>query len=183
MDRTALRSARRRIEVAIFAVAITWLPACERADRSSVRQPDSASSSNVTNEARAFMEAYARDLLAGDRAAIGARYDRSGAYFLGNGRKEFVSYDSVVAQYRDARWAPPTAFEWRDLSYEPVGSDAVVVAGLLSWTSAAGSAPMVLSYTALLWRQDGSLRIRLEDESIDPRSMPAARPPADSTRR
>jgi hypothetical protein len=130
----------------------------------------------VVEEARAFMDAYARDLRAGDRAAIAARYDRTGTYFLGNGGKEFSPHDSIVARYAGAGWAPPASFEWRDLSFESVGPDAVVVAGRLLWGGRSGAAPMALSYTALLRRQDGVLRIRLEDESTDPRSLPA--PPA-----
>ena len=173
----------RRIDAALAAAAMVMLSACGGPSDSAVRQPDSASARAITDEARAFMDGYARDLLAGDRAAIGARYARTGAYLLGNGRKELLPYDSVAAQYRDARWTPPKAFEWRDLSFEPVGPDAVVVAGLLAWTNASGGAPLTLSYTALLRRQDGVLRIRLEDESIDPRSLPSAGVPADSSRR
>ena len=59
---------------------------------------------------------------------------------------------------------------------------AVVVAGLFSWTGESGGSPQTLSYTALLRRQDGTLRIRVEDESIDPRAIPT-RPPSDSARR
>ena len=44
------------------------------------------------DEARAFMDAYARDLLAGNRQAIAARYDRTGSYLLGNGRKVFMPH-------------------------------------------------------------------------------------------
>jgi hypothetical protein len=128
------------------------------------------------------MDTYARDLLAGNRAAIAARYDRTGAYFLGNGRKEFSPYDSVVAQYRGAGWSPPVSFAWHDLSFEPAGPDAVVVAGQFDWTAAAGAQPVTLSYTALLHRQEGVLRIRLEDESIDPAKLPA-RPAPDSARK
>jgi hypothetical protein len=176
-------NAKRAARVGLCVAALTGLLACDGSQPKDVRPNDSASAVAITNEARAFMDAYARDLLAGDRAAVGTRYDRSGAYFLGNGRKEFSPYDSVVAQYKDARWTPPSAFEWRDLSFEPVGPDAVFVAGLAAWTSASGSTPIILSYTAVLKRQDGALRIRLEDESIDPRTMPPARPAADSARR
>ena len=136
----------------------------------------------VVEEARTFMEGYARDLLAGDRAAIGARYDRSGAYFLGNGRKEFTPYDSIVAQYAAASWTPPASFAWRDLSFEPAGPDAVVVAGQFVWGAAAGSPSLTMSYTALLHRQDGALRIRVEDESFDPTTLPP-RPASDSVRK
>jgi hypothetical protein len=174
-----MRSAR--ITAALAAVLV----ACAPGTASSVADSAGAgaSSADLVAEARAFMDTYARDLLAGDRAAIAARYDRTGAYFLGNGQKEFSPYDSVVARYRGAAWSPPASFEWRDLSFEPAGPDAVVVAGRFLWGAAAGNEPMTLSYTGLLRRQDGALRIRLEDESIDPRSLPAARPPGDSARR
>ena len=134
----------------------------------------SPSGAGVVEEARAFMDSYARDLLAGNRAAIAARYDRRGAYFMGNGQKEFETYDAIVARYGGPRWNPPAAFEWRDLSFEPAGPDAVIVAGRFVW-GRQGRAPMTLSYTGFLHRQDGVLRIRLEDESVDPR---AVAPPA-----
>jgi hypothetical protein len=134
------------------------------------------SQAGVVEEARAFMDGYARDLLAGNRAGISARYDRSGAYFLGNGRKEFEPYDSIAARYGGPQWSPPASFEWRDLSFEPVGPDAVVVAGRFLWGGRRGGAPVALSYTGLLRRQDGVLRIRLEDESVDPRTIPPPQP-------
>jgi hypothetical protein len=134
------------------------------------------SAAGVVEEARAFMDSYARDLLAGNRAAVSARYDRSGAYFMGNGRKEFEPYDSIVARYGGPGWSPPASFEWRDLSFEPLGPDAVVVAGRFLWGVRQGSAPLTLSYTGLLRRQGGVLRIRLEDESLDPRTLPPPQP-------
>ena len=163
------------------ACAVTLGAACDRqADRTGANT-GTASGAAVVEEARTFMDGYARDLLAGDRAAIAARYDRSGAYFLGNGRKEFSPYDSIVAQYRGASWSPPVSFAWRDLSFEPAGPNAVVVAGQFVWGAAAGAPPMTVSYTSLLHRQDGALRIRLEDESFDPATLPP-RPAADSAR-
>lgn len=139
------------------------------------------SQAGVVEEARAFMDSYARDLLAGNRAAISARYHRDGAYFMGNGNKDFEPYDSIAARYAGPNWSPPAAFEWRDLSFEPVGPDAVVVVGRFLWGVRTGSAPLTLSYTGLLRRQDGVLRIRLEDESVDPRTLPP-RQPRDSSR-
>jgi hypothetical protein len=183
MHRNIRYVGRRSWRAAAVVIAVASLTACGGSQGAPVRQTDSAAAAGITAEARTFMDAYARDLLAGDRAAIGARYDPAGAYLLGNGQKDFSPYDSIVARYSDSRWSPPHAFEWRDLSFEPVGSDAVFIAGLAAWTSAPGSAPIILSYTAVLERRDGSLRIRLEDESVDPRSMPAAPPPADSAKR
>jgi ketosteroid isomerase-like protein len=126
----------------------------------------------VVTEARAFMAAYAEALRAGDRAGIAGRYDRNGAFFLGNGRKSFDSHAQIAAHYAGSNWQPPHRFEWRDLSYEPAGADAVVVAGQFLWTPREGAQPMTFSYTALLHRQDGVLRIRLEDESTAARPAP-----------
>lgn len=126
----------------------------------------------VVAEARAFMAAYAEALSAGDRAGIAARYDRTGAYHLGNGHKSFETHAQIVALYASQDWQRPHRFEWRDLSYEPVGADAVVIAGQFAWTLREGADPIVYSYSALLRRQDGVLRIRLEDESRAPPRQP-----------
>jgi hypothetical protein len=117
-------------------------------------------------EARAFMESYARDLRAGAREAIVARYDPRGSYRVGNGRKEFESLDSTRAMYMGP-WEAPASFEWRDLSYEVLSDDAVMVVGRFEWTGADGKM-LPLSYTGLLLRRDGQWRIRLEDESVSP---------------
>jgi hypothetical protein len=99
------------------------------------------------------------------RAAIARRYARGGAWFLGHGQKEFESHARIEARYAGPEWTAPRSFEWRDLSIEPAGRDAVVVAGLGLWEPADGRAIVTFSYTAMLIREDGELRIRLEDES------------------
>jgi hypothetical protein len=118
-------------------------------------------------EAEMFMARYANELRAGDRAAIAARYDRRGAWRLGHGEKSFEQWPAIRDFYAGPQWQPPASFEWRDLTFEPAGPDAVVVAGLFRWGSG-GAEPRTYSYTALLIRQDGELRIRLEDESGRP---------------
>jgi hypothetical protein len=134
-----------------------------------------AADSMIVAEASAFMDAYAHDLRTGDREAIAARYDRGGAYMMFNGTRDFAPWDSLAAQYR-TRWRPPAAFEWVDLVYLPTGPDAVVVNGSFLWTRQPGAEPTRLSYTGLLVRQDGELRIRLEDEAVDPPSTPPPPP-------
>jgi len=126
-----------------------------------------AAEPDVVSEARAFMEAYGRDLAAGERARLAARYDRRGAWILGGGRKAFESHAQITAFYGGKAWTRPAAFAWENLSFEPAGPDAVVVAGQFLWTEA-GKAPRLSSYTGLLVRQDGELRIRLEDEDAAP---------------
>jgi hypothetical protein len=125
-----------------------------------------AAASSLEAEARAFMASYAADLLAGNRDGIADRYDPRGAWLVGEGRKTFVSLDSIRAQYRDG-WRPPVSFEWQDLSYEVTGPDAVVVVGRFVW-GASATQRFQYSYTSLLLRQEGRLRIRLEDESGAP---------------
>lgn len=134
---------------------------------------------DVEAEARAFMESYARDLRAGAREAIAARYDRRGAYRVGGGEKVLEPMDSIRASYA-GRWQAPAAFEWRDLSYEVLGDDAVMVVGRFEWTDQQGRM-LPLTYTGLLVRQDGEWRIRLEDEDVSPRALRNLICPPDTT--
>jgi hypothetical protein len=106
--------------LAAIAAAACEGPPAERA---------AGDSTQVIEEARRFMNEYASELLAGNRAAIAARYDRTGAYTLGNGFKAFQPYDSILASYQSEAWKEPISFEWLDLSFEPIGNNAVVVAG------------------------------------------------------
>jgi hypothetical protein len=130
----------------------------------------------VVAEARAFMEAYSRDLSAADRDGIADRYDRRGAYFVFNGNREFSEWDAIREQYR-REWQAPAVFSWGDLIYEPAGRNAVLVNGFFFWTRAPGESPMRFSYTGLLVRQDGELRIRLENEFPSEAPLPAEAPP------
>jgi len=70
----------------------------------------------------------------------------------------------IRARYQGPAWSPPSSFAWRELSFEPVG-EGVVVAGLFDWGVGAGKPVLTFSYSALLVRRGGALRIRLEDES------------------
>jgi hypothetical protein len=118
----------------------------------------------IVREAQAFMAAYARELAAGDRAGIAARYDRRGAYLQGFGGDVYETHQAITAFYAGPQWQPPRAFSWQNLRYEPVGSGAVLVVGRFVWTPVSGE-PLTASYSALLVRQGRALRIRLEHES------------------
>ena len=119
----------------------------------------------IVAEAQAFMNAYADELRRGDRAAIAARYDRGGAWLLGEGEKSFSTWAALQARYAGPQWQPPGSFAWRDLTYLPAGPESVIVIGRFEWGLANGRPPLNFSYTAMLVRRDGQLRIRLEDES------------------
>ncbi|MCE1205382.1 MAG: nuclear transport factor 2 family protein [Holophagaceae bacterium] len=109
------------------------------------------------------MAEYADDLLGGKREAIINKYDPRGHYRLGNGKKAFLSQDQIRAGYL-GKWNPPISFVWRDLSFEAIGSDAVIVTGLFDWETSSGE-KRTFSYTSLLLFQNGAWKIRLEDES------------------
>ncbi len=135
-----------------------------------------AAAADVVADAQAFMREYQKVIQRGDRPGLAALYDRSGAYFVGHGHKRFLTYPQIVELYAGPQWSHPAAFAWSDLSYEPAGPDAVVVAGLFIWVNSPGDTPGPVSYTGLLVRRDGVLRIRLEDESASPQRPPP--PPA-----
>lgn len=138
------------------------------------------SNEHVIAEAQAFMEGYAQDLRAKNGTAVAARYNRSGFHSMGFGHKKFTPYDSVRVSYEE-RWRGPDSFEWQNLSFEPITSDAIMVLGQFLWGNDNIAEPMTFSYTGLLVRQDGELRIRVEDESGDPMSMKGMICPPDST--
>ena len=115
-------------------------------------------------DAPAFMAAYARDLSAGDRAAIAGRYSRSGAYSLGFGAKSLDSPEAITKRYAGPAWQKPDAFEWQDLSYEQLGPATCLVAGGFRWTKQGRTG--TLAYTSVLRAEEGGLRIMLEHENL-----------------
>ena len=120
--------------------------------------------------AQAFMEEYAKELRNHDTKAISSRYDESGAYLLGNGRKQFESFDSIKSHYRE-NWNGPLSFDWEDLSYDALASDIILVTGKFKWGDSHSTKPIVFSYTGILKYHEGSFRILLEDESASPESL------------
>jgi hypothetical protein len=139
-----------------------------------VKEPVTGGATDIAAEARTFMNEYLQDLDGRNPTVIAARYHPDGVWLLGNGRKEFLSRDSLTALYAAGiPAAPPMEAEWKDLSFEPVGPDAVLVTGFFLWRTKDGKAGDTLSYATLLLRVGGSLKIRMEDESS---SRPVPRP-------
>ena len=163
---------------ALLPLLLVLAAACGGNAPPAVAPVTSADSAALVREAEAFMADYGRDLQAGDREAIVDRYDPRGSWRMGHGRKELTPLDSIRATYF-GEWQPPTRFEWQDLSYEVAGPDGVVVLGRFVWGLANGR-DVTLSYTGLLLRRDGRLRIRVEDESTAPPRPAPPPPPADT---
>ncbi|RZJ05824.1 MAG: nuclear transport factor 2 family protein [Brevundimonas sp.] len=117
-------------------------------------------------ETRALMEGYAAAIRAGDHAAVSALYSRDGAWMANGGQTRHVPH-AVLARRYEEQWEAPAAFEWRDLSYIPTGPDAITVIGRFVWTST-GEPPFLMSYHGHFVREDGDLRIRIEEETPIP---------------
>ena len=121
--------------------------------------------SATERELRQFYDAYTEDLRQRRPEAIANRYDARGYFSLGNGTKRFVSFEDNKKQYM-TRWTGPKNFDWKDLSFEVLSPTPAADAGLFDWTSASGQKE-TLSYTAILTKQSGQWRIRIEDESVN----------------
>lgn len=126
---------------------------------------DRAFEAGTQNEAKRFMDSYAADLRNHDRAALVARYDRSHATMIFNGERIARSFDEIQARYRD-QWIGPVSFDWRDLAFEVLGPDSMIVTGKFDWGTPDGIDRY--SYSGVLQRQEGELRILLEVESMIP---------------
>lgn len=124
-----------------------------------------AQPARIVREADEFMASYARDLTRGDRKSIAGRYDPGGAYLVRNGKINFLAMPQLISRYGNAQWTPPPAFEWKDLAFEPLGADAVVVLGYYRCNCGTNGSAKGGSYHALLKRSREGLRIRIEDET------------------
>ena len=116
------------------------------------------------NELRQFYDSYAEDLRKHRREEIANRYDARGYFSMGNGSKNFVSFEDNKKRYM-TQWAGPKSFEWKDLSFEILSPNSAAVTGLFDWTGASGT--RTISYTGVLTKQSGQWRIRIEDESFN----------------
>jgi hypothetical protein len=119
----------------------------------------------MERDIRQFYDAYAEDLRRHRTEAITMRYDSRGYFSMGNGSKRFVSFEDNKKRYM-TQWTGPKNFEWRDLSFEVFSPNSVAVVGLFDWTSSLGGTN-TYSYTAILTKQSGQWRIRVEDESFN----------------
>ena len=136
---------------------------CVAVDGQVQKPPPQDDAAAKEREVRDFYDSYAEDLRRHRTEAIANRYDSRGYYSLGNGNKRFVSFDESKKQYT-TQWPGPKDFQWKDLSFDVLSPNSASVVGLFDWTSASG-VKETYSYTAVLTKQSGQWRIRVEDES------------------
>jgi hypothetical protein len=147
-------------------VGLIALPALASAQETKI-QSRSGEGSKTETEIRKFFDSYGEDLRKHDREAIAGRYDRSGVYLMGNGRKSLMSYEAIRNRYLKD-WNGPKNFVWKDVSVDVTSKTSAVVTAQFEWT-ADSPEPAKCSYTGLFLKRAGEWRIRLEDESCEPR--------------
>ena len=129
----------------------------------------SAGRSRATDDSgpvQAVLDSIARDLTSNNRAALVARYDKRGAFFLGNWGAELVPFDSLSTQIYGSDWKPPARFAWHDVHIEALGPRTSIVYAQFAWWTAAGDSSLT-SYTGVFVNDGRSWRIRSEHESPD----------------
>ena len=129
----------------------------------------SAGRSRATDESgpvQAVLDSIARDLTSNNRAALVARYDKRGAFFLGNWGAELVPFDSLPKQIYGYNWKPPVQFTWRNVHIETLGPRSSIVYAQFLWRTAAGDS-VLTSYTGVFVKDGRNWRIRSEHESPD----------------
>jgi hypothetical protein len=119
------------------------------------------SATDILDLAHFFMDTYAEDVSEGDRKALANRYSRRGTIFIGGEWKEEISFDKLSSEYAKT-WKPPVTFRWQGLAYEKLGDQSVLVTGGVARSDHAGTETTSHSYAALLVKEDGVLRIRME---------------------
>jgi ketosteroid isomerase-like protein len=122
---------------------------------------------DVEREVKEFYDSYAEDLRRHRPDAIANRYDPRGVYSMGQGRKSLESFAATRTRYL-TKWKGPKSFEWKDMSIEVVSPDAAVVIARFEWQTDDGET-FKYSYTGLVVRHSAGWRIRVEDESTQPK--------------
>jgi hypothetical protein len=129
----------------------------------------SAMRSRATDEngpVQAVLDSIARDLTSNNRSALVARYDKRGAFFLGNWGAELVPFDSLPTQIYGSDWNPPAQFAWHNVHIEALGPRSSIVYAQFVWRTAAGDS-VLTSYTGVFVKEGRNWRIRSEHESAD----------------
>src|SRR2546430_7790098 len=103
---------------------------------------------DANGEVHAVLDSMARDLTSNNRAALVARYDKRGEFFLGNWGAELVPFDSLPTQILGSDWKPPARFTWHNVHVEALGAQTSIVYAQVVWWTAAGDY-VLTSYTGV----------------------------------
>ena len=118
---------------------------------------------NPRQAIQAVLDSITKDLVAANRTSLAARYDRSGAVFLGNWGMRTVPFDSIPDVY-GPKWTAPVRFHWRNITMDVIDSRNAVVYAQFMWYDSA-TASSLTQYTGV-FRFDGKAwRIRSDHES------------------
>jgi hypothetical protein len=126
--------------------------------------PATPTTEEVEREARALVQAWGEAIRAGDGPGLLAVYSKQGVSLVTKGRVDRLAFGDLESWYLgDA--VDPQDFVWEDLRMEVLSPDAVIVTGtfILKWLENEGVRGAEM---ALLVREEGRLRVRIEAESL-----------------
>ncbi|HET7537796.1 MAG TPA: hypothetical protein VFJ90_15160 [Candidatus Didemnitutus sp.] len=117
----------------------------------------------IPPDAKAFMDAYAKDLKAGNRDSIIARYHSQGVFILAVGVDDLMRPRQIADFYR-TQWQPPHAIAWRNLRYRSLSPETILIEGGFDWQQTADKPAQYFSYGAILIKEPTGFHIRSEIE-------------------
>lgn len=170
MVRRPMNKAPRSLLPVVFGAMLVLLTGCTTFQSTSPGKSEPAVTASTTGpavpiatDAQAFMDAYARDLVAGNKDAIIARYHPQGVFILAEGIDDLMKSRQLAEFYR-TQWQKPHAFTWKGLRFRPLSSETILIDGGFETQATADKPAQYFSYLAVLIRENGKLRIRSEIE-------------------
>ncbi|HYC50902.1 MAG TPA: hypothetical protein VEB19_07340 [Gemmatimonadaceae bacterium] len=149
---------------AISGIALLVVAACGPRTTPTPAPPD------LRAQAAAFFEHYTVSIRNGERQRLASYYMPTGATVIVNGRGKFETPSQIAAIYQGEGWQPPASFVWEGLQFEQLNDRQVAATGHFVWVSRAGAESIRVVYFGLLENTADGLRIRIEHETVAPRS-------------
>ena len=126
-------------------------------------------SHDLSADARAFYEAYGAALKAHRRDTLVQFYSPQGAVIVFNGARMQLTPSGIDSIYR-GRWQGPAFFSWDSLAYEVIRPQQVLVTGQFRWQPPGSADTARYIYLSILEVTDSRMAIRVEHETLMPRS-------------
>ena len=153
-----------RLIVAIVGLGTTVLACASNQPRSS-----DIPSQDLRTDASAFYESYGAALKAHRRDTLAQYYSPEGALIVFNGARMQLSRNGIDSVYR-GRWQGPVFFSWDSMTYEVIRPRQVLVTGQFRWQPPGSADTSRYIYLSILEATDSGIRIRVEHETLMPRS-------------
>ena len=116
-----------------------------------------------------FYESYGAALKAHRRDTIVEYYSPQGALIVFNGARRRLSRNGIDSVYRGP-WQGPVFFSWDSMAYDVIRPQQVLVTGQFRWQPRGSADTARYIYLSILEVSDSRMAIRVEHETLMPRS-------------